>query len=104
MRVRRCLGGGRVNLGFGIFTHGLNQVGQFMQAKRRVNARTLTTLELDALVWPDRHGEAADLEQFGEQLIFYFCGMLRVGGNSDKFATFLEIDLEVVKAVFEQRT
>ena len=36
--VGRGLGGGRVNLGLGIVAHGSNRVGQFMKAKRRVNA------------------------------------------------------------------
>jgi len=40
MGVRRCFGGGRVNLEFGIVAHGLNQVGQFMPAEPWVNART----------------------------------------------------------------
>jgi len=30
--------------------------------------------------------------------------MLRVGGKSDKIVPFLGIGLEVVKAIFEQRT
>ena len=36
--VGRSLGAGRVGFGFGVFAHGSNRVGEFMEAKRRVNA------------------------------------------------------------------
>jgi|GEM_PF-6917575 hypothetical protein len=38
----------------------------------------------------------------GNSRFFHFCGMLRVGGKSDKIVPFLGIGLEVVKAIFEQ--
>jgi hypothetical protein len=40
----------------------------------------------------------------GNSRFFHFCSMLRVGGKSDKIVPFLGIGLEVVKAIFEQRT